>query len=430
MQVSMEKTGDLGRKLTVAVPSDDIDGKVSGRLNEMRGQVRLKGFRPGKVPMNVLRQRFGQQVREEVTQQVMQSSLQDAIAEQKLRVAGVSRITPATDNADAGDFEFIAELEVFPELPEIDASTLKVEKPVVEIEESDVDQMLQTLREQRQSWKQEDRPAAAGDRLQLEFAAHVEDQRIPEEGYRKVQPVLGSGALFEAFEQALVGLEPGTEQTLELTFPDDFSDSSLAGKEARLDVKLHHVETSVLPDADDDFAKEFGVEGGLEQMRIDIRKNLEREMRAARTSRIKQSVSDLLAEEYSDFSLPASAVQQEVQQMKAQLQQQYGEQLPDLPDDQMLPGAERRVRLGFLLAEIARQQSIEIDQQRVEEKVNEVAETYENPAEIVQYYQSNAQLMDSVQNMVLEEQVIDWVLETAGAEEKPMSFQQLMDRNQ
>ncbi|MEM1082358.1 MAG: trigger factor, partial [Pseudomonadota bacterium] len=185
MQVSIEKTGDLGRKLTVAVPSDDIDGKVSGRLSEMRGQVRLKGFRPGKVPMNVMRQRFGQQIREEVTQQIMQSSLQDAISEQNLRVAGVSRLAPEPGgDTESSDFRFVAELEVFPELPEIDTSTLTIEQPVVSIEDEDVDQMLMTLREQRRTWSNETRAAENGDRVQLEFAAQLGDQRIPEDGFR------------------------------------------------------------------------------------------------------------------------------------------------------------------------------------------------------------------------------------------------------
>ena len=430
MQVSMEKTGDLGRKLTVAVPSDAIDGKVSGRLNEMRGQVRLKGFRPGKVPMNVLRQRYGQQVREEVTQQVMQTSLQDAISEQKLRVASVTRIAPVEGNADdtgaSGDFSFEAELEVFPELPDIDVSTLEIEKPVVNIEDEDVDQMIETLREQRRSWSDTEKPAEEGDRLQLEFVATVDNERIPAEGARKVQPVLGGGVMFEAFEQALAGLEAGAEKTVDLEFPDDFADPALAGKNAQVELKVHAVEHSEMPAADDEFAKSFGIEGGIEQMRTDVRKNLEREMRSARTSRIKQNVSDKLAEQYSDFALPAMAVQQELEQMQAQLRQQYGEQIA-LPEDQMRPGAERRVRLGFLLAEIARQQSLEIDDSRVQAKITEIAETYENPAEIVQYYQSNPQLLDSIQNMVLEEQVMDWVLDSAKAEDKPMSFKELME---
>ena len=427
MQVSMEKTGDLGRKLTVAVPSNAIDGKVSGRLNEMRGQVRLKGFRPGKVPMNVLRQRYGQQVREEVTQQVMQSSLQDAISEQKLRVAGVTRIVPAEGADENDDFRFIAELEVFPELPDIDVTELHIEQPVVSIEDEDVDQMIETLREQRRSWSATEQAAAEGDRVQLEFFAQLGDERIPEQGMRKVQPILGSGILFESFEQALTGLEAGAEKTVELEFPEDFSDPGLAGKTAEVTLNVHAVENSSLPEADDEFASSFGIEGGVEQMRVDVRKNLEREMRAARTNRIKQNVSDKLAEHYSAFSLPAMAVEQEIQQMKAQLQQQYGQQV-ELPDDQMRPGAERRVRLGLLLAEIARQQSVEIDQARVADKIQEIAETYENPAEIIQYYQSNAQLMESVHNMVLEEQVMDWVLATAQAEDKPMSFKQLMER--
>lgn len=428
MQVSVEKTGDLGRKLVVEVPADSIDGEISGRLNELRQQVRLKGFRPGKVPMNVVRQRYGQQVREEVLQKVMQSSLQEAITEQKLRVAGVSSMRPedATDGAQDASFRFTAEVEVYPELPAIEVSGLEIERPVVEIGDADVDGMIETLREQRREWSDVARAAGEGDRVRIEFSAEVDGKRMPESGRHKAQPILGSGALFDEFEQQLTGLETGAEHTAELTFPDDFRDDGLAGKTAGVEIHVLAVESSSLPEADDEFAESFGVSGGMEQMRTDVRRNLEREMRQARTNRLKKAVTDGLAERYKDFSLPASAVQQEIGQMKGQLRQQYGEQV-DLPDDQLRGGAERRVRLGFLLAEIARQHDLKIDDSRVDAQIEEIAETYENPSQVIELYRSNPQLTDQVRNMVLEEQVVDWVLENAKVEDREMSFKQLMD---
>lgn len=421
----MEKTGDLGRRLTVELPTDEIDRKVSGRLDELRRQVRLKGFRPGKVPLNVVRQRYGAQVRQEVLQEAMQSALQEAINEQKLRVAGVSSMSP-DESADGEDFRFVAEVEVFPELPEIDVSDLEIERPVVEIGESDVDDMITTLRQQRRSWTDAARPAAGGDRVSIEFHAVSGDQRIPETGEHKLQPVLGSGALFDGFEQALTGLEAGAETTVELEFPEDFGDPELAGKTAEVSLKVNAVEASEMPEADDEFAREFGIEDGMEQMRKDVRKNLEREMRSARVNQLKKAVTDGLAERYAEFSLPDSAVRQEMQQMQTQLRQQYGEQA-DLPVDQLRPGAERRVRLGFLLAEISRQHDLEIDPERVEARIAEIAETYENPSEVIELYRQNQQLIGQIENAVLEEQVIDWVLDNARVSDKETTFKQLME---
>jgi trigger factor len=424
MQVSVEKTGDLGRKLVVELRSDSIDGQISGRLNELRRSVRLKGFRPGKVPMNVVKQRYGQQVREEVLQQVMQSSLQDAIRQQELRVAGVSSIQPGED-AEA-TFRFTAEVEVFPELPEIEVSGLAIERPVVEIEDTDVDDMIQTLREQRREWKDAERASESGDRVKIEFHAEVDGERIPESGTRQVQPVIGGGALFEGFEEALTGVSLDEEKTVELAFPEDFRDETLAGRTADVTIKVLAIQTSDLPDADDEFAKSFGVDGGMEQMRTDVRRNLERELRQARTNRLKKVVTDGLAEEYKDFALPETAIRQELGQMRAQLKQQYGQDVP-VPDEQLRPGAERRVRLGFLLAEIARQHSLDIDDARVEQHINDIADTYENPAQVVELYSSNPQLTDQVRNLVLEEQVVEWVLDNAKVADKSMSFKELME---
>jgi len=425
MQVSMEKTGDLGRRLTVELPAEQIDRKVSGRLDELRRQVRLKGFRPGKVPLNVVRQRYGSQVRQEVLQEAMQTALQEAIREQELRVAGVSSMDPQ-DDVDGEAFRFTADVEVFPELPEIEVSDLEIERPVVEITDADVDDMIQTLREQRRSWSDADRPAASGDRISIRFHATIGDQRIPEQGERKLQPVLGSGALFDAFEQALTGMQSGEEKTVELEFPEDFGDPELSGETAEVVITVDAVEASEMPEPDDEFAREFGIEGGMEQMRKDVRKNLEREMRGARVNRLKKAVTDGLAARYADFSLPESAVGQELQQMQAQLRQQYGEQI-NLPEDQLRPGAERRVRLGFLLAEVARQHQLEIDPERIDARIREIAETYENPAEVIELYKQNEQMLGQIENGVLEEQVVDWVLENATVSDNEISFKQLME---
>lgn len=426
MQVSVEKTGDLGRRMTVQVPAGDIDGKVRHRLDELRRQVRLKGFRPGKVPMKVIQQRYGQQVREEVLQQVMQSSLQRAIGEQQLRVAGVSRIQPVPP-ADGGDFKFTAELEVFPELPEIDVTGLKIDKPEVEITEEDVDDMLQTLRAQRRVWSAADRPSAGGDRVRVEYVARIGETRVPEIGHHEIAPVLGSGALFEQFEEILTGVEAGMDRKATLNFPEDYRNPELAGREAEVSLEVKAVESAELPELDEDFARAFGVEGGVEQLRVEVRRNLEREMREAVVARLKQAVTDGLAAHFSDFSLPSSSVQQEARQLQAQFQEQTGRDEPP-PLENFAETAGKRVRLGFLMAEIARQHDIRIDDSRVQEKIAEIADTYEQPGQVVELYRSNDRLLDSVRNMVLEEQVVDWVLDRAAVTARPMSFKELMGK--
>ncbi|MGB0513830.1 MAG: trigger factor, partial [Wenzhouxiangellaceae bacterium] len=413
------------RRLTVELPSEAIDQKVAGRLNELRGQVRLKGFRPGKVPLNVVRQRYGNQVRAEVLQEAMQNGLRDAVEQEKLRIAGVSSMNPESDG-DGEAFRFTAEVEVYPELPEIEVGDLEIERPAVEIEEQDVDEMIQTLREQRRAWSSAGRAAAEGDRVSIEFSAEVDGERHPESGTRSLRPVLGSDALFDDFEQALTGVEDGVEKDLELAFPEDFGDPGLAGRTAQVSFKVIAIESSSLPEADDEFAESFGIDGGMEQMRVDVRRNLEREMRQARTNKLKKRVTDGLAERYSEFALPEAAVRQEMDQMLAQLRQQYGEKI-ELPTDQLRPGAERRVRLGFLLAEIARQHDISVDPARVDAQINDIADTYENPGEVVELYRSNPNLRSQIENAVLEEQVVDWVLENAKVSDQEMSFKQLME---
>lgn len=426
MQVSVEKTGDLERRMTVQVPAEDIETRVSSRLRELRGRVRLKGFRRGKVPMNEVEKRYGKQIREEVLQQVMQSSLESAIDEQSMRVAGVSRVRPG-ETSGGGDFEFSADVEIYPEIEVVDPSTIEVEKPVAEIAESDVDDMIETLREQRRGWQAVEHPAESGDRVRVKYRATTEALTVPETGHHEMAPILGAGNLFEDFEQALVGSEAGSEKTIELKFPESFRDSSLAGQTAEVSFRVLAVEASELPEVDDAFAESFGVEGGVEQLRADVRRNLERELRQATITRLKQAVTDALGERYSQTGLPASLVRQEAQQMQARVQQQSGSEQP-IPLEQFTESAEKRVRIGLVMAEIAHQNEIRIDEERVRRQVQDIAETYEHPEQVVQLYNSNEQLLESVRNMVLEEQVIDWIMENANVTEKTLTFKEMMNQ--
>lgn len=431
MQVSVEKTGDLERRMTVQVPADDVESQISGRLNNLRGQVRLKGFRPGKVPMNVLRQRYGQQVRDEVLNELMQQRLQQAIGEQSMRVAGITRLEPsaADESADESHFSFVADLEIFPDLPDMDVSDMQIERPVVEVTDADVEDMLETLREQRGDWEKADRAAAKDDRVKISYVAQLGDERVPEMGEHELTPRLGRLESFPALEKALMGASAGDEQSLELTFPDNYRQAKLAGQTAQVELKIKAVEAPVLPELNDAFAESFGIEGGMDKMRQDVRRNLEREMRQTVTNRLKERVTEALLERFSDLPLPKTGVQQEAQQMQAQLmqQQQQAGQRAELPLELFMEGAERRLRLGLLMAELARQNEVKIDADRVTKRLEEIAETYDSPAEVIEMYRGNAQAMDQIENMVLEEQVLDLVVEKAQVTDQAMTFKDLME---
>lgn len=425
MQVSVERTGDLERRMTVQVPGDNITSQVDSRLNELRRQVRLKGFRPGKVPLNVVRQRYGKQVREEVLGQVMESSLQEAIGQQEMRVAGVSKLEPSSGLDFEGDFEFVAELEVFPEMPAIEIEDLTFERPVAEVADADVDDMINTLRQQRREWETVERPAAMDDRVRLTYVADVDGERVPDVGHHELSPTLGNMTTFPQLEEVLTGMAAGDSKEVELTFPEDYRYQALAGRTARVELSIQEVQGSDLPEVDDAFAESFGVEGGVEQLRADVRRNLERELRQAVTNRLKTAVTEALSEKYADLKLPRASVTQEARQMVQQMQQ-AGQQ-SQLPLEQFLPIAERRLRLGLLMGELARQNEIQIDQVRVQQKLEEVADTYEDPSQIIEIYRADARLMDQLENLVLEEQVIDLVLDKATVTDKTMSFKEALE---
>lgn len=427
MQVSVEKTGELERRMTVQVPSEDIDSKVAGRLNQLRREVRLKGFRPGKVPMNVVRQRYGKQVRDEVLSEVMQSSLEQAIGEQNLRVAGVTRLEPSP-KTEQGGFEFMAVLEVFPEIPELDVSEMTIDKPTAEITAADLDDMINTLREQRREWNEADRAAQAGDRVRLSYVADVDGQRIPDTGYHELAPTLGNLETFPSLAEALEGVSKGDEKSLELTFPDNYRHESLAGKTAQVELSIKAVETSSLPEIDDEFASFFGIDGGVEKLRADVERNLNRELKAAVSNKTKNAVIEGLLAKFGDIELPPTSVTQEARQMQAQVHSQNQNQGEPPPLDAFRDAAARRLRLGLLFGEFARQNEIRIDASRVQGKLDEIAETYENPAQIVEIYRADERLMDQLENIVLEEQVVDAILAKAQVADKAVSFKELMEQ--
>ena len=430
MQVSVENTGGLERKLTIQVPGDEIQQKVIGKLKELSKQVRIKGFRPGRVPLSVVKQRYGQQARQEIINDAMQGSIQQAIVDEKLRPAGMPRLDAPPKDLDSGDIEFEVTIEVYPEIDTIEAAALDIEQPEAEVTDADVEEMLKTLREQRRTWEEVERAAAEGDQVILDFAAEGEEGRVPEEGYKRMSSIIGNSG-FEELDKLLTGLEAGAEKKKKLEFPEGFREASLAGKKAKSEIKVVKVSEPNLPEVDEEFIQAFGVEDGtLDSLKEEIRGNLQRELKQATTNLLKTRLVSELVKAVPELDVPQAVVREEAASMAAQILSSQGQE----PEQEMVlqlaeqftGQAEERVRAGLLLGELAQQNEIRVDGAKVREAIDTVASTYEQPAEVVQLYYSNQRLLQQVESSVLEEQVVDWVLEHAKVTPKVMSFQDVI----
>jgi len=428
MQVSVENVGKLERKLTVRVPADHLDSQVKNRLVDLGRSVRLNGFRPGKVPAKVIEQRFGAQVRNEAMSELIRSTLTQAMEGQNLRPAMPPSV--ATTGAPSnGEIEYTATFEVMPEIGTVDVSGLEIVRVAADVTDADVDTMIDTLRQQRRSWTLVERPAQAGDMVLFEYSAQAGDYRFPAEGLDRVGTVIGSGALFSELEDSLVGLKAGDEKTLNLTFPADFRNENLAGKEAQVAVKLVRVQVPELPTLDDSFFASFGIgDGGLDKFRADVKANLERELKGTLLGRLKSEVVEKLVAAHRDLELPQGMIDAEanslVRQAEAQARQQG--QTANVTAEAFADVARRRVAAGLLLGEIARQNDVRLDSRRVAETLTTIASTYEEPEQVVELYNRDPQLMNALQSRVIEDQVTEWIADHAKATEQKLGFNEVM----
>jgi trigger factor len=428
MQVSIENTGSLQRKLTVRLPAERVESRVRERISELGRTVRLKGFRPGKVPAKVIEQRFGQQVRNEALSEVIRSSFQEVVQQEKLRPAMAPSIT-SNANAPAGEIEFTATFEVVPEIGPIDVSGIEVVRTVAAVSDADVDRMIDTLRMQRRSFSPVERGAAANDMAVFDYSATTAGGRHPAEGMDRAGTIIGSGAFLAAFEEALVGAKAGETRRFDVTFPAGFREAALAGQAAQVEVQVLKVQEAHLPAVDDAFIATFGVrDGGLERFRNDVRSNLERELEGTLRARVKAETMDRLVKAYQSLEVPAGMVAAEARAMLAQAQQharQAGADVPQSPQP-FEAAASRRVRAFLLLNEIGAQNSIQVDQRRVADTLAVIASTYEEPEKVVELYSRDAELMHGLRNRVMEEQALDWILAHAHVSERPSTFEQVM----
>jgi trigger factor len=421
MQVSIENVGSLGRKLTVRLPAQRLEDTIRTRILEMGRSARLKGFRPGKVPTKVIEQRYGSQIRNEALSEMIGSSFQEAVTQEKLRPAMQPSIA-TTGRPENGEIEYTATFEVMPEIGKLDVSALEIVKPVASVADADIDQMIETLRVQRRSWNQVERVAQEGDMVLFEYSAQGDGFRHPEAGTDRVGAVIGSGAYSKELEDKLVGHKAGDEFSAHIDFPAAVRTPVLANKSADVNVKLVRVQEAQLPPIDEAFAASFGVrEGGLAKFREDVRANLERELKGVLMARLKASVLEKLVEAHPELEVPQGMIESDARMLARQAGAQEQDAFASF-----LPSARRRVSAGLLIGELARQNEIRLDPRRVSEALATIASTYEEPEKVVELYSRDPQLMNALQNRVIEDQVVEWMADHAKHSEQQLSFTEVM----
>ena len=430
MQVSIETTSGLERRLTVGVPADRIDVEVDNRLKKAAKDVRLSGFRPGKVPMKVMRQRFGAGVRQEVLGEVMSQSFQEAVIQENLRPAGQPSIEPR--NLEAGkDLEYIATFEVFPEVELAELTGLAIERPAAEVTDADVDEIIEVFRKQQGSWETVERAAAEGDKVNIDFLGTRDGEAFEGGSAEGSELELGSGRMIPGFEDGIVGMSTGEEKTLQLTFPEDYHAEELKGAAVEFKITLNSISEMQPAPLDESLFASYGVEeGGEEQFRKEVAENMGRELRNAVQARVKQQVMDAVVDAHDSLEVPRALISQEVDAMRGQMFQQFGgAAAPDmdlkslLPDEMFEENAERRVKLGLILSEMIVKSELKADPDKVRETIEELASTYEQPEEVVNWYYSNQEQLSAVESKVLEDSVVEKLLEDANITDKECSYQ-------
>lgn len=426
MQVSVDKISDLERKMTVQVPAEQVDSQVEERLKSMAPRTKVHGFRPGKVPLRVVRQMYGKQVREEVLGDLIQSSFVETVQKEQLRPAGGPRVERNQD-APGQAFEYSATFEIYPEVELAPLEELEVKRVTAAITDADVDRVVENMRHQRTQWEVADRPAAEGDRVDLGFEGRIDGEPFPGGSAADFQLVLGSGQMIPGFESGLIGASAGDRPTLDLTFPDDYPSPELAGKAAQFAVEVKGVSRPVLPELDDTFFISFGIaEGGREAFFDAVKQNMARELEQATRGRVKSELFDRLLAANS-VSVPRSLVEQEIDGMIEQMQQRTGIKAKSgLPRELFTEQAERRVALGLLVGELVKASELQPDPARVRQAIETHASGYENPDEVVKWFYGNREQLSSVEMVVLEDQVVDWALERAKVIDEELSFEEMM----
>jgi len=430
MQVSVEAKEGFERCMTVKVPAERVNEEIDKRLKKIARTVNMDGFRPGKAPISIIRRRYEGQVYDEVFREMLQSSYFEALSQEKLQPAGEPKITPMERVPDEG-FSYAATFEVMPEVTLNEMSGITIKRPVTEVADSDVDEMLEKLRKQRISWNEVDRAAEKDDQAIINFKGYIDDELFDGGSADEVPLVLGSNSMIDGFEDGLLGAKAGDTRTLELSFPDNYTAKDLAGKAVKFEVDVVKISESELPALDDEFAKVFAAsEEGVEGLKKDIRENMEREIIQRVNANIKQQVMSALLE-VNDLDIPNVLIQEEASSLKKQSEARLaanpasqGEPI-ELNQDLFMDEAKRRVTLGMIMGEVIKGNGIEVDADRLREKIELIAADYDDSDEMVKWYYGNREQLNLLENVVLEEQVSDWVVGQVAVEEEKTSFAEL-----
>ena len=430
MRVSIETTSNLERRLTVGVPAERVDQEVDNRLQKAARNVRLAGFRPGKVPMKVMRQRFGAGIRQEVVGEVVNDSFREAIIQEKLRPAGQPTIEPKTLEPGK-ELQYVATFEVFPEVELVEIQNFEIEKINAEVTEQDIDRIIDVFRKQQGTWESVERPAAQNDKVTIDYIGTKDGVEFAGGSAQNTQLELGSGRMIPGFEEGIVGMQVGEQKVLNLKFPDDYHNEELKGAAVEFNITVHAVQQLVPAPLDQELFSKYGVEeGGEAQFRKEVSENMARELKNVLQGKVKQQVMDAVLEAHKSLEVPKTLVDQEISAMRNQMFQQYGgvpNQNLDLtslfPDSMFLENAQRRVKLGLVLAEYVTRHQLTADAAKVRETIEELASTYQNPQEVVDYYYSNRQQLATVESKVIEDAVVEKLLQNANIVVKESNYQ-------
>jgi trigger factor len=435
MQATIEKVSNLERRLNVSLPLLEIESEVHNRLKRLARSVKMHGFRPGKVPYRLVEAQYGGQVRQEVVGDALQKSFGEAVRQQNLRVAGYPRFEakpPAAAAAEApADVEFSATFEVYPEIAVGDLSAVVVQRPAVEVDEAAVDKTIEVLRKQRVRYAEVERGAQSGDAITIDYTGTIDGAAFEGGSAEGHSTVLGEGRLLADFETAVLGMRPGDRREFELTFPEDYHGKEVAGKRARFTITLHRVAEPKLPELDADFAVALGIaDGDLTKLRADVRANVEREVRRRCAGRVKDQVMKALLEHVT-IDLPRSLVQMEVERLMEGMRRDLaarGLKSADIPmpAEAFEPEARKRVALGLVIAELVRRENLAAKPEQLKAMVQDYAQSYERPEEVVRWYYQSPERLREVESLVLEGNVVDWVLSRVKVEDQATTFDEMM----
>ena len=437
LQITTNKVNDNQTQLTVKVPVEQIQNKVEGRIRNVAKTAKIDGFRKGKVPVSHIRAQYGAGIQQEVINDVIRDTVFEAIKAEDVRAVGM----PNIDDVKLED-EFLvyqATVEIFPEIKVEGIKDIEVERHTATINDEDVDTMIENLRKQRQEFAEKEGEAAEGDQVTFDIEGSIDGEKFEGGAAEDFKLVLGSGQMIPGFEDGIVGMKAGDEKTIDVTFPEEYQAENLAGKAAQFKINVKTVEEPKLPEIDEEFLELFGVkEGGVEQLKADVRKNMTREVKNAARNQVKQATFDALLEK-NEFDVPSAMVDQEVDRQRNLMMQRFAQQFggnANSIDKDMLPRelfeeqAIRAARLGVLVSRVIEENELKVDQERVETFIKETAENYEDPAEVIEYYTNDAQQRANIESVVLEDQVVDFLLEQGKVTDKEVGYQELLASQQ